>query len=381
MSVLKTESLNSTPLDTPAFDHPAKKEEWKCTIDKQIPSEVPSNTLIGALYFTSSVCTLGIVPLIRHQLAKLVSSLILPSLMSSTHEMKEANRQIKLAFQAYYSERFKEFDLHINETAALNGMTLFLNGSEREAFEQKKAAEQKWIIYFNGNGAFYECALEQSLKLAEESQANILVFNYRGVGASRGEVSQPEDLIQDGEACIQYLLSKGVREESILIYGHSLGGGVGTQVARIHEKIGLVNDRSFASLSAAIHGITKSRFLANLAVSLGWELDSVQAFEKMANKKWIVWHKKDDVIPYHESSLYYALKEKIKALNPSFIKESVHKGKPKQRLQAEYKPQGAKLQRKIARLGIGEAHNYRVYTDKTFFKTKAFIRNFFQLEN
>lgn len=354
-----------------------EKEEWMARIDKQMPPQIVANQLRRSVYAISSVCTLGILPLIRRKLANLVSNLIVPALINSTVGMKKENQQRKRFFQESYVEKCKEFDLHVNRTATINGMTLFLSEAEKKAFEQQQSAEQKWIVYFNGNGAFYEWALEQSQQLAEDCQANMLVFNYRGVGESRGQVTQPEDLIQDGEACIQYLLSKGVREENIVIYGHSLGGGVGTQVAKMHEKVGLINDRSFGSLSAAIHTITKSRLLAYLAVSLGWELDSVQAFEEMKNKKLIVWHKEDGVISYHKSALYKALKERIKTSNPSSAEESAHKGMLKKRLKAQYKPQGVKLQRKIAEWERYEAHNYEVCADTAFPKIQAFVRGFF----
>lgn len=315
---------------------------------------------------------------IRHGLSKLVPKLILPALWGNTPEKKASVQRLKQAFQEAKPEKCQEFDLRIDKQNSINGMTLFLNPQEKQAFGDQTAKEQKWIIRFNGNNQWYEDWLNESLKFGKECQANVLVFNYRGVGESYGEVTKPEDLILDGEACVQYLLSKGVKEENILIYGQSLGGGVGTQVARIHDKVGMINDRSFGSLSKIVRAFTHSWLLAKLVTSLGWELDSAKAFAEMKNKKLIVFHKKDGVIPYHKASLYHVYKERIKAKNPDAFEKSLHKGKVKKRLKAEFKPRRVKLQEYITKGAELEAHNYAIYSDKGFREVQQFAREFFQ---
>lgn len=348
------------------------------TIDSNAPiSEQAPFLSCHTAYRISSVCSLGLLPFMRKQFASLAATLILPAWMGSTQAVRMEHQQLKNRWKESLEETSQEFDLEIKDQATINGMALFLNKAEKESFTQKAASEQKWVIRFNGNGQFYELSIEESLELANHLQANMLLFNYRGVGESQGRPVKAEDLVMDGEACVQYLLSKGVKEENILIYGLSLGGGVGTQVVKLHEKMGLINDRSFSSLSTVIRALLGSGFLAKLAPALGWELDSEKTFAEIKNKKMIVFHKNDGVIPYHQAALYKLYKQKIKTTNPQAVEKALHKGKMKDRLKAEFKPERVKLQARFTKRQGVLAHCYPIYTDKSFPKVQRFAREFF----
>ena len=55
----------------------------------------------------------------------------------------------------------------------------------RHPEQAKKAAnEQKWILCLGGNGEVYEFGLQESQGLSEDTKANVMVFNFRTVGAS-----------------------------------------------------------------------------------------------------------------------------------------------------------------------------------------------------
>jgi hypothetical protein len=44
--------------------------------------------------------------------------------------------------------------------------------------------QQKWILCLGGNGEVYEFGLPEFAGLSADSGANVMVFNYRTVGAS-----------------------------------------------------------------------------------------------------------------------------------------------------------------------------------------------------
>ena len=120
-------------------------------------------------------------------------------------------------------------------------------------------SKQKWIVYCNPNATSAE-ALIRECKVPEnvfdQTNCNLLMFNYRGTYSDDSASRQPaplfsRELIYDGEAAVEYLLSQGVPEENILIQGHSLGGGVATHVKASYPKAALLNDRSFRSVSWA----------------------------------------------------------------------------------------------------------------------------------
>ena len=52
-------------------------------------------------------------------------------------------------------------------------------------------------------------------------------------------------------------------------------------------------------------------------------MDAVTAFDNIKNKKLVIYHKQDGVVPYNESSLYKFLKEKIKQSNAVFIEQKI----------------------------------------------------------
>lgn len=55
-----------------------------------------------------------------------------------------------------------------------------------------------------------------------------------------------KDLVDDGAATIEYLVRQGVDSKRIMLYGHSLGGGVvGELAAWRYPDVTRVHDRSF----------------------------------------------------------------------------------------------------------------------------------------
>jgi len=295
-----------------------------------------------------------------------------------SEELKNEFKQLKSAFMELEADKVREFDLKLennHKCSLVNGMALFVNPLEKLNFDEKHAQEQKWMIHFLRRESFYEKNLFQLQDIGRHLNINILVFNYRGVGESVGEFTKPEDLILDGEACVNYLLSKGVVESNILIQGHQLGGAVGIRVAGLHENIGLIAINSFNSLSKAASAEIK--FTGEFLAANGWDYDSVSAFEKIKAKKLIVYNKQDAIIPYREASLYKGLKDKIKMENPGAVEKSLHKGKIKSRLKPEYKPLSVKLQKDFG--GIKEeAHDYEFLYDEAFSKIREFVESFFE---
>jgi fermentation-respiration switch protein FrsA (DUF1100 family) len=76
---------------------------------------------------------------------------------------------------------------------------------------------------------------------------NVFMLDYRGYGRSRGRPSE-EGTYLDGLAAQQWLEKKGFAASNILVYGESLGGAVGAELAARGIAGGLVLQATFTSM-------------------------------------------------------------------------------------------------------------------------------------
>ncbi|MBA3660300.1 MAG: alpha/beta hydrolase [Gammaproteobacteria bacterium] len=177
-------------------------------------------------------------------------------------------------------------------------------------------AEKHYIIKFNGNGMLYQDVLANCARDADQLQATVIAFNYRGVGSSSGIPKSIEDLVNDGIAQVQRLLDHGVDAKKITLDGLSLGGAVATLVAKhFHDqkqRVYLWNDRSLSSISKAATGLfllsdlppmlqDTSAALTHSSFSLAlksskWEVNVADAYQRIpqAYKGYMVVAKKSD---------------------------------------------------------------------------------------
>lgn len=250
-----------------------------------------------------------------------------------------------------------------------------------------------------GNAQFYEECLSMFQRFGKQQGANILLFNYKGVGDSEGEAVSPADWVADGEACVRYLLSKGVPENRMLIKGYSLGGAIGTCTAALHRDIALLNERSFGQLSkeagAFVKELVESSFeeidehcygllpkespalAADLVEALfqriDWEINAAAAYEAITAPKLIVFHKQDAMMPYQISALYKAIKEAVKERYPEAVDYVLHKGRMKSRLKPEFKPDRVKLLKDFGSV-TSDAHTYSIQSDAAYPQIQEFIQ-------
>lgn len=225
--------------------------------------------------------------------------------------------------------------------------TLIINNPDQK---EKDVADHRYIIFFNGNTNTYEEMFSSLKKLSETTGASVYSGNYRGVGCSEGWPTKFQDIVMDGEAMVQYLLSKGVQKKNILIHGWSLGGGVGAHVSAHHQEpgqeISYCGDRTFASLVAvaqewfcpdSIKELLPEKFQAefysnciskimtlgavNLLHLLNWNFKTLECYKKINGYKFIIYLPNDNVIP-HKASLYKKFKDSQMKHHPKRVRLS-----------------------------------------------------------
>lgn len=109
------------------------------------------------------------------------------------------------------------------------------------------------MILCNSNGAYFEFMYFQSewLEFYTKNNINVVLWNYRGYGKSKGEISL-DKAIEDGiEVLMHFKKSKEL--DTIGIHGESIGGCIAIEVASACGCNFLLADRTFGSLSNLIY--------------------------------------------------------------------------------------------------------------------------------
>ena len=130
---------------------------------------------------------------------------------------------------------FEHCDFRAKDDTWLYGW--FLDHPERRAV----------VLFMHGNGGNVAMWAPSLQYLVERHRAAALVFDYRGYGRSEGHPTE-QGLLQDARAARKWLAERtGVTEQSVVLMGQSLGGGVAVDLAAEDGARGLVLVSTFTS--------------------------------------------------------------------------------------------------------------------------------------
>jgi fermentation-respiration switch protein FrsA (DUF1100 family) len=143
---------------------------------------------------------------------------------------------------------------------------------------------------------------------------NVLLFDYRGYGASEGDAEDETFLYADGNAAIGFLLNeKGVNPRRLVLYGQSLGTTVAAELASTREVGAVIIESGLSSASSiaghalpwlpgAFHFLGKNRF------------ESAQKLSRATAPVLITHGDPDPVLPTSEAHLLFAAAREPKKL-------------------------------------------------------------------
>jgi fermentation-respiration switch protein FrsA (DUF1100 family) len=149
------------------------------------------------------------------------------------------------------------------------------------------------LLFSHGNGGNISHRLEK-LQLLHELNLDILIYDYRGYGMSKGNPSE-SGLYLDADAMYAYLLKeKGYGPEQIIAYGESLGGAVALELAGRHALKSIIIEGSFSS----IKDIAKHYFPFIPSFILKTKFNSIRKIENITVPKLIMHSIDDEIIPF-----------------------------------------------------------------------------------
>ncbi len=102
------------------------------------------------------------------------------------------------------------------------------------------------LVFFHGNGDSLAGAAVATQALVAIGYGAMLV-EYRGYAGNPGSPSE-EGLYRDGEAALAWLDERGLRTESLILIGNSMGSGTATELASRHPVRALILVSGFSSL-------------------------------------------------------------------------------------------------------------------------------------
>jgi fermentation-respiration switch protein FrsA (DUF1100 family) len=107
------------------------------------------------------------------------------------------------------------------------------------------------VLWLHGNAVNMGDVIDRVEPLVRRFGATVLLVDYRGYGESSRARPTEQGLYLDAEAAWKHLTRvKGVDPRRIVLYGHSLGGGVAAEMAVRHGGAGLVLESTFTSIPA-----------------------------------------------------------------------------------------------------------------------------------
>lgn len=151
------------------------------------------------------------------------------------------------------------------------------------------------IYYLKGNSR----SIKGWGKFAKDFVSNgydFFMMDYRGFGKSRGR--RTENILYSDAQMLYKVISKEYPEESIVIYGRSMGSGIAARIASWNSPKMLILDSPYYSF---YHQIKRYGFILPLLLLLRYQIRTDQYVQHIESPIFILHGTKDRLIPFRHS--------------------------------------------------------------------------------
>ena len=113
-------------------------------------------------------------------------------------------------------------------------------------YHKKNVSDYKTILFFFGIAGSLEDRIYK-LNFLGNLDVNFLIIAWRGYSGSSGKPSE-FGLYQDAKSALNWLNSKGITDDKIVLYGESLGTSVAIEVGQNRNFAGIILEAPFTSM-------------------------------------------------------------------------------------------------------------------------------------
>lgn len=158
------------------------------------------------------------------------------------------------------------------------------------------------LIFCHGNAGNISHRLEK-IKIFNGLDLDVLIFDYRGYGLSKGSPSE-KGLYLDAEAAYDYLVNyRGMESVKVVAYGESLGSAVTVDLAGKRRLAGIIIEGGFSS----VRDMAKEIFPFIPAFVYKTRFDSLDKIKNIGPPKLIFHSADDEIVPFeHGEKLFHA---------------------------------------------------------------------------
>ena len=121
------------------------------------------------------------------------------------------------------------------------------DGLKLQSWYKQAKQQQPTILFLHGNAGHIGYR-SRKVKPLLSTGYGLLLLSYRGYGSNPGKPTE-EGLYLDAKAALKYLQDQGIKPNSIVLYGESLGTGVAVETAQGRNLAGMILEAPFTSMA------------------------------------------------------------------------------------------------------------------------------------
>ena len=169
-------------------------------------------------------------------------------------------------------------------------------------YHNKNINDYNTILFLHGNAGSLENRIHK-INHFKDMDINFLIIAWRGFSGNKGQPTE-QNLYEDADSAVQWLKSKGVKENNIIIYGESLGTGVATEIAQNKNFAGIILESPFTSMIEV--GKNNYPYLP-VKFLLKDKYESDKKIKNIKSPILIMHGKVDNIVPFYMGKKMYEL--------------------------------------------------------------------------